>query len=154
MEEAIVGEREELISRLTDLGAQSATVTALFQQKAAASYGLGVTDMKALDVLMRGGPQTAGALGTALSLTSGAVTGVVDRLVKRGLARREADAADRRRVLVAADLRAIMAGPNVYEGIGTAFRALHASLTDAELAFLVDYTERSIALTEQEIDRL
>ena len=42
----------------------------------------------------------------------------------------------------------------MYEGIGTAFRALHESLSDAELAFLVEYTERSIALTQQEIDRL
>lgn len=149
-----MSDRDELIVRLADLGAQSATVTALFQQKAAASYGLGVTDMKALDVLMRGGPQTAGQLGTALSLTSGAVTGVVDRLVKHGLARREADAADRRRVLVAADLTAIMAGPNVYQGIGDAFRALHESLSTEELAFLVGYTERSIALTEQQIDAL
>jgi hypothetical protein len=147
-------DRDDLISRLTDLGAQSATMTALFQQKAAASYGLGVTDMKALDVLMRGGPQTPGQLGAALSLTSGAITGVVDRLVKLGLAKREADATDRRRVLVAADLATIASGPNVYEGIGTAFRALHESLSDAELAFLVDYTERSIALTQQEIDRL
>ncbi|HKT57768.1 MAG TPA: MarR family transcriptional regulator [Microbacterium sp.] len=149
-----MSDRDELIVRLADLGAQSATVTALFQQKAAASYGLGVTDMKALDVLMRGGPQTAGQLGTALSLTSGAVTGVVDRLVKHGLATREADAADRRRVLVAADLTAIMAGPNVYQGIGDAFRALHESLSTEELAFLVGYTERSIALTEQQIDAL
>lgn len=149
-----MSDRDELIVRLADLGAQSATVTALFQQKAAASYGLGVTDMKALDVLVRGGPQTAGQLGTALSLTSGAVTGVVDRLVKHGLATREADAADRRRVLVAADLTAIMAGPNVYQGIGDAFRALHESLSTEELAFLVGYTERSIALTEQQIDAL
>lgn len=149
-----MADREELISQLVDLGARSATMTALFQQKAAASYGLGVTDMKALDVLMREGPQTAGQLGTALSLTSGAVTGVVDRLVKRGLAKREADAADRRRVLVAADIATIASGPNVYEGIGAAFRELHESLTAEQLAFLVDYTERSIALTEREIDRL
>jgi len=147
-------DRDDLIARLADLGAQSATVTALFQQKAAARYGLGVTDMKALDVLMRGGPQTAGQLATALSLTSGAVTGVVDRLVKHGLATREADAGDRRRVLVAADLAAIAAGPNVYQGIGDAFRALHASLSTKQLAFLVGYTEQSIALTEQQIDAL
>ncbi|MDL9978408.1 MarR family winged helix-turn-helix transcriptional regulator [Microbacterium sp. ASV49] len=149
-----MADREELITRLGDLGARSATMTALFQQKAAASYGLGVTDMKALDVLMRGGAQTAGQLGTALSLTSGAVTGVVDRLVKRGLAKREADAGDRRRVVVVADFATIASGANVYQGIGEAFRELHQSLTTEQLAFLVDYTERSIALTEQAIDEL
>jgi DNA-binding MarR family transcriptional regulator len=149
-----MSDREDLIARLTELGARSANTTGLFQQKAAAGYGLGITDMKALDVLLREGPQTAGRLATVLSLTSGAVTGVVDRLVRRGLARREADPTDRRRVLVAADLDAIAGGPNVYQAIGEAFRRLHESLSTEELEFLVRYQEESIELTQQEIERL
>lgn len=148
------GARDELIARLTDLGAQSASLTGLFQQRAAASYGLGVSDMKALDVLMRNGPQTAGQLGAALNLTSGAVTGIADRLIKRGFARREADAADRRRVLISADLAALQSGPNVYQSIGEAFRRLHESLTTEQLAFLARYQEESIALTQQAVDAL
>lgn len=146
--------RDELIARLTDLGAQSASLTGLFQQRAAASYGLGVSDMKALDVLMRNGPQTAGQLGAALNLTSGAVTGIADRLIKRGFARREADAADRRRVLISADFAALQAGPNVYQSIGEAFQRLHESLTTEQLAFLARYQEESIALTQQAVDAL
>ncbi|WP_434318509.1 MarR family winged helix-turn-helix transcriptional regulator [Leifsonia sp. P73] len=146
--------RDELIARLTDLGAQSASLTGLFQQRAAASYGLGVSDMKALDVLMRNGPQTAGQLGAALNLTSGAVTGIADRLIKRGLARREADAADRRRVLISADFAALQSGPDVYQSIGEAFRRLHESLTTEQLAFLARYQEESIALTQQAVDAL
>ena len=148
------GARDELIARLTDLGAQSASLTGLFQQRAAASYGLGVSDMKALDLLMRNGPQTAGQLGAALNLTSGAVTGIADRLIKRGFARREADAADRRRVLISADFAALQSGPNVYQSIGEAFRRLHESLTTEQLAFLARYQEESIALTQQAVDAL
>ncbi|MEN2736533.1 MarR family transcriptional regulator [Microbacterium sp. X-17] len=148
------GARAELIARLTDLGAQSASLTGLFQQRAAASYGLGVSDMKALDVLMRNGPQTAGQLGAALNLTSGAVTGIADRLIKRGLARRESDAADRRRVLISADFAALQSGQNVYQSIGEAFRRLHESLTTEQLAFLARYQEESIALTQQAVDAL
>ena len=146
--------RDALIARLTDLGAQSASLTGLFQQRAAASYGLGVSDMKALDLLMRNGPQTAGQLGAALNLTSGAVTGIADRLIKRGFARREADAADRRRVLISADFAALQSGPNVYQSIGEAFRRLHESLTTEQLAFLARYQEESIALTQQAVDAL
>lgn len=148
------GARDELIARLTDLGAQSASLTGLFQQRAAASYGLGVSDMKALDVLMRNGAQTAGQLGAALNLTSGAVTGIADRLIKRGFARREADAADRRRVLISAEFAALQSGPNVYQSIGEAFRRLHESLTTEQLAFLARYQEESIALTQQAVDAL
>lgn len=146
--------RDALIARLTDLGAQSASLTALFQQRAAASYGLGVSDMKALDLLMRNGPQTAGQLGAALGLTSGAVTGIADRLIQRGFARREVDAADRRRVLLSADLATLTSGPNVYQWIGEAFQALHDSLTTEQLEFLARYQEESIALTQEAVDRL
>ena len=42
-----------LIERLTTLGQIAATQTAVFQSVAASHYGLGITDMKALDVLTR-----------------------------------------------------------------------------------------------------
>ena len=77
-------EHARLVERLRLLGEVYATQTAVFQQQAAASLGLGVTDMKALSILLREGPQTAGALMTRLNLTSGAVTGLVDRFDRRG----------------------------------------------------------------------
>ncbi|GAA4540019.1 MarR family winged helix-turn-helix transcriptional regulator [Pseudonocardia xishanensis] len=45
-----------------------------------------------------GAPATPGDLAQALRLTTGAITGLVDRLVRSGHVRREADTADRRRV--------------------------------------------------------
>ena len=57
--------REKLIARLQLLGEQESTETAMFHQAAAASYGLGITDMKALQIVLREGPQTAGQLAIA-----------------------------------------------------------------------------------------
>jgi hypothetical protein len=48
------------------------------------------------------GPVTAGTLAEAKGLTSGAITGVIDRLERSGFARREPDPGDRRKVLVRA----------------------------------------------------
>jgi DNA-binding MarR family transcriptional regulator len=45
-----------------------------------------------------GGQATPGDLAQALRLTTGAITGLVDRLVRSGHVRREPDVADRRRV--------------------------------------------------------
>src|SRR5262245_13646846 len=117
--------RDELIARLMLLGELDATQTALFQQAAAATYGLGITEMKALSILTREGARTAGQLAAGLHLTSGAVTGVVDRLVRRGFARRTQDEHDRRRVVIEADLATLASGENVYRSIGEAFAALH-----------------------------
>ncbi len=147
-------ERAALIERLRDLGERDATETAQFQQVAAAHYGLGVTEMKALGVLLREGSVTAGRLATELHLTTGGVTGVVDRLARRGLARRLADPTDRRRVVVEPDLAALAAGENVYLAIGEAFADLHAGYTTDQLRFLAAHLERSIALTRRETDKL
>ena len=143
-------DRDELVRRLALLSEADATGTALFQQAAAATYGLGITEMRALSVLAREGPQTAGALMTALHVTSGAVTGVVDRLVARGVARREPDPDDRRKVIVTAELGGFGEGENAYASIGAAFEALYADYTDAELEFLARHLASSIAITAEQ----
>jgi DNA-binding MarR family transcriptional regulator len=53
-----------------------------------------------LDVLDWTGPTPAGELARRLGITSGAVTGVIDRLERGGWVHRLADASDRRRVIV------------------------------------------------------
>ena len=91
---------EEIIRLVRELGVEMQQVAHVF----AASQGLHDTDLKALLHVMqaeRDGRQiTAGGLATALGLTSGAVTGVVDRLVRSGHVDRSTDRADRRKVLL------------------------------------------------------
>lgn len=146
--------RGELIARLQVLGEVDATQTALFQQAAAATYGLGITDMKALSTLMREGPRSAGQLAAELHLTSGAVTGVVDRLVRRGFARRAQDERDRRKVVIEADLATLASGENVYRSVGDAFADLHAGYTTEQLEFLARHLEASIEITKRETEKL
>jgi len=149
-----LAERADLIARLTDLGALDATETALFQQAAAARYGLGISEMKALDVLMREGPQTAGALAVKLNLTTGAITGVIDRLERRSIAARRPDPSDRRRVVVEANRETVLGGENVYLGIGAAFERLYADYSIEELEFLARHVEAAIAITREERARI
>jgi DNA-binding MarR family transcriptional regulator len=146
--------RAELTKRLRDLGELSSTETALFHQQAAAAYGVGITDMKALQLLLQQGPLTPGDLAVQLKLTSGAVTSVLDRLERREMIRREPHPDDRRKVIVRADHEKLAAGENVYCSIGDAFATLHDGLTIEQLRFLVEYYESSIALTRAETAKL
>lgn len=141
--------RTALIAQLAGLGEQESTGTALFHQTAAAAYGVGVVDMKALSILLAEGPQSAGSLGAALGLTSGAVTGLVDRLISHKMAIRSHDPADRRRTIITAD-PAVRDGDNVYLSIGAAFSELHSGYTTEELEFLVRYLTASIEITRRE----
>ncbi|HTX72762.1 MAG TPA: MarR family transcriptional regulator [Rectinemataceae bacterium] len=142
------------MDRLQVLGEVTSTETALFHQAAAASYGLGITDMKTVSILRTEGPMAAGQLAERLSLTTGAVTNVIDRLEQRGLVRRQADEKDRRRVIVVLNSAALTSVGNAYDSMGKSFERLLAAYSTEELAFLVRHYEASLELTKQEIARL
>ncbi|MCW0213315.1 MAG: MarR family transcriptional regulator [Pseudonocardia sp.] len=71
--------------------------------------GLGPTDSQFMTLLDVHGPLTPGRLAELSGLTSGTVTGVIDRLEKAGFARRERDPGDRRKVIVQRDEAAVAA---------------------------------------------
>ncbi len=71
-----------------------------FDAFAAAELGIHVTDLRCVNAL-EGGPLTAGEIGVRLSLTSGSVTALINRLVRAGLVERIFDADDRRRAQIA-----------------------------------------------------
>ena len=71
-----------------------------FDQAIADHLGMNRTDMRCVDLIDQAGGMTAGELARAAGLTSGAVTAVIDRLERAGLARRVADPSDRRRVRI------------------------------------------------------
>ncbi|HEY2592339.1 MAG TPA: MarR family transcriptional regulator [Chloroflexota bacterium] len=85
---------------LTRALARTSAQHALFNQAVAAQLGIGPTDLDCLALLYDLGPATAGQLAEVLGLSTGAITGVVDRLVSAGFVQRESDPADRRRVIV------------------------------------------------------
>ena len=68
----------------------------LFSQAVADRVGISATDLETLDILVRSGPLTAGRLAELTGLTTGAITGLVDRLERRGYAHREPHPTDRR----------------------------------------------------------
>ena len=71
-----------------------------FDELAADALGLSRTDLECVSIIQRRGGVTAGELATESGLTTGAVTGVIDRLERAGYASRAPDPADRRKVIV------------------------------------------------------
>jgi len=72
----------------------------LYGQLVAERLGISSTDLECLDFIVLRGPMTAGELAAATGLTTGAITGVIDRLERAGFVRRERDHQDRRKVHV------------------------------------------------------
>ena len=112
-------------------------------------HALGRTDVRALVAIMdaaRGGAAlTAGALGSAVELSSASVTALVDRLERAGHVHRVRDPDDRRRVVLEMSDSAMAAGAEFFGGLQRALVEAMGSYTDEELAvvrrFLSEMTE-------------
>lgn len=115
-----------------------------------------VTDLQVMDVLESAGPSTAGQLADLTGLTTGAITGMLNRLEEAGLVRRERDENDARKVIVRLargqdDKREL---GSVFANIGKAWEDLASHYDKEQLAFLLEFLRRSNALSRQEIVRL
>jgi DNA-binding MarR family transcriptional regulator len=138
------------------LGYRLSTATVLFHTAIADRLGVSVTDVKCYSVLRQAGPLTAGEIGERLGLTTGAVTGVIDRLTTAGLAQRCQDPADRRRVIVE-----LLNNPEhdqlltqLYAPLGRAITALVSSYSETERATILDFITKATSVLDSETTRL
>lgn len=82
------------------LGRELSTAVIAFHEAVAAELHLNAAEWKSLGVLDQHGPLTAGRLAELSGFTTGAVTGIVDRLERAGHVRRERHPTDRRSVII------------------------------------------------------
>lgn len=115
------------------------------QQEMAQLLGLNVTDLTCLGHILGAGetPLGAGDLAERTKLTTGAVTGVLNRLERAGYARRQPDPADRRRVRVVADPAATARVLAVYEPFYDRLGAVFAEYSPDEVAVIADWFARA-----------
>src|SRR5215218_8624580 len=92
--------KSELVNELVSEFRISGNQDSAFDNLAAERLGVNRTDLHCLNTVENAGGLTAGELARETGLTTGAVTGVIDRLERAGYARRVPDPEDRRRVKV------------------------------------------------------
>jgi DNA-binding MarR family transcriptional regulator len=97
------GRRAELLRELEAAGRAQSAATVMYHSALAARRGLSATEEKAIDLLDRFGPLTAGELARHAGLAPASVTGLVDRLERKGFARRLPHPRDGRSILVEVD---------------------------------------------------
>ena len=125
-----------------------------FDQAIADHVGMNRTDMRCLDLIDQSSGMTAGELARAAGLTSGAVTAVVDRLEKAGMAKRVADPADRRRVRIEITPRLWeLTGPLMMPFI-TESQAILDDYSTEELERFTRFLERVIEVQAKHTERV
>ncbi len=125
----------------------------MFDHSVADYVGLDRTAYRCLDILDQEGPMTAGRLAERARLSPGAMTALLDRLEKRGFARRTRDTEDRRRVLVEVTPELRQMADQIYGTPDEGADAL-AAYTNEQLEFLIGFLRGNAAYQEERMRRL
>ena len=118
---------------------KSSALGVIFGQTVANKVGMSSSDLECLDFLNIESRVTAGRLAELTGLTTGAITGMVDRLEKAGWVRRERDDNDRRKVFIAIVPENIAKIGRYYEPLQRAVQRDWEGYTDAELKLLLRF---------------
>ena len=131
----------ELLQALEEQTRELSTRTVIFHHFIGERLGLNPTDHKCLDVIIRAEtPMTATQLAEETGLSTGTITGVMDRLEKAGYVRRKRDPNDRRLIYIKPllDKAMIKMGP-IFDPVKRATINLYSNYTDEELQLILDF---------------
>lgn len=117
--------------------------------------GINSSDLETLDLLGFNESLSAGQLAELTGLTTGAITGLVDRLERAGFVQRTKDPRDRRRVII--ELNRDLAEPQImpyFAPLSAAMTDFMERFSDAELETLLEFFAGAAVVMQQAIDRL
>lgn len=120
----------------------------------AESLGLDATALRCIGFAWTEPDLTPGRLAELTGLTTGAVTGVLDRLERAGFVQRSPDPHDRRRTIVRVSHARGRDVGVAYEPMESATEAVFARLDPAQRSLLADILERLQAVVAQDTERL
>ncbi len=147
-------ERGKLLSELADGIRANQRGTDVVDELVGQLLGVNRTDGRILDILDQRGQISAGELAEASSLTTGAITAVIDRLERAGYAHRVPDPADRRRVLVELTQRTRELSWELYGPMVELWQPLSDRYSDDDLRLLIEFHHQAVELQRRHAELL
>lgn len=146
---------KELLKQRVVLGAREYGIgSVLFRQIIGEKLGVNATDMECLGLIFLRGMATPSELARYTGLSSGATTAMLNRLEKSGLIERRANPNDRRSShIVVVEQTAKKIGP-LFASLREAQDKVISAYSEAELALLADFFDKSLVMWEEEREKL
>jgi DNA-binding MarR family transcriptional regulator len=133
--------RRVVTDELLYAGRALSSAAVMFHTLVAEKQGLAATEEKSLDLLQRFGPLTAGELAEKSGLAPPSVTGLIDRLERKGFVKRVADPADKRRVRVQLVEEKLMAFAPLFADLVRELETLCATFSVEELESILRWVK-------------
>ncbi len=138
------------------VGRELSDAMIFFHEAVASHLGMGAAEWKCLGLLDQHGPLTASRLADLSGFTTGAITGIVDRLERAGYARRAPHPSDRRSVIVQPrrlkELKEQVA--QIFQSLGRAMGEIARHYNAAELAAISKFFRETTEVLRNETTKL
>ena len=146
--------KSELIDELVREFRTSGNQDDAFDTLAAQRLGVNETDLHCLNIVENAGGITAGKLAVLSGLTTGAVTGVIDRLERHGFARRVQDPEDRRRVRIEVTRAFYARADKIWGPVRADWGRALAKFSNEELELITEFLRASNEVGRRHLDRV
>lgn len=145
----------DAVRQVRKLSQRYAYTSIQMHEAVARKAGLPGTDHKYLGFIMEKGQMTAGELAQLTGLTTGAVTGLIDRFEKKKLVKRRFAEDDRRKVIIEPNTKNIMALlVPLYKDFRGQSEKLIASFSGKELKVIETYFSKAIEIMSETTNKL
>ena len=144
--ETVACEEQDRMARLELLERKIRAANAqrtLYGSVLAGKLGLHQTDLECLFIITLGQDVTPGQLAQATGLTSGAITGVADRIERAGYIKRVRDTSDRRRVFLVPVMNRIEEIREINRRANRTWIEELNRYSEVELKILLDFADRN-----------
>jgi DNA-binding MarR family transcriptional regulator len=138
------------------MGRELSNAVIFFHEAVASHLGMTAAEWKCLGLLDQYGPATAGRLAELSGFTTGAITGIVDRLERAGYVRKQPHPKDRRSVIIQPLHRAGLKErvTPIFESLGRAMAEVTGHYRPAELAAIASFFRETTEVLYKETAKL
>src|SRR5215472_8734064 len=147
-------EKQRLIEAVHRAGSGYGARFILVHQAVAERLGLNVIDLRCLRLAREAVEPTAGHLAKITGLTTGTITGVLDRLEKARFIRRERDPEDRRKVIVKVLPGGVQKVEKIMAPLSEDMNKALQDFTADELKAVVKFFEVTGAAVSRHVERI
>lgn len=145
---------EKLLGEYKKQRAHQYRLDAVFRDIVAKQTGMTQTEISCASFLIEKGEATPSELAEITGLTSGAITGVITRLQKKGFVTHDRDTKDRRKVIVKGVPKKLAHAMFYYQPVAERYYGLLSTFNKEHLDFLMEHSKNISKIMEEEIARL
>jgi DNA-binding MarR family transcriptional regulator len=146
--------RQKALREIMGYGRSQGKFIVALNEAIAKQLNLTVTDIVCLEILIEKGMATPGELAQVTGLTTGGITGAIERMEKAGQIKYERDTEDKRKVIITPLIKNMWWYDSYLKRIFSKIEQLHKGYSTKQLEMMAAHHKKVGEIVREEIERV